>query len=124
MQPSIMERCDICGEGLRVGNSDGVVEWPGQPGPVKCSVLEQAGEQGLINVQQCPFLPYLVAEPCLCVPSDEVPGGMGMLGKGKKESAGISQKGMLGKGKGKGNPGKGKKEGTRPYPYRFQYDAA
>eukprot|EP00548_Thalassiothrix_antarctica_P001183 CAMPEP_0194139104 /NCGR_PEP_ID=MMETSP0152-20130528/8843_1 /TAXON_ID=1049557 /ORGANISM="Thalassiothrix antarctica, Strain L6-D1" /LENGTH=797 /DNA_ID=CAMNT_0038836853 /DNA_START=119 /DNA_END=2513 /DNA_ORIENTATION=+ len=63
--PSMVKgQCSVCGPGKEVGNPDAVFEFPGQPA-VSCFILQQAGEQGLIPLGQCVFLPTLL-EVCDC----------------------------------------------------------
>jgi hypothetical protein len=57
--------CSICGEGFCVGSPDAIFEFPGMS-PISCGNLEVAGATGYIPLDQCPFLPTLVAIPCSC----------------------------------------------------------
>mmetsp|Transcript_14753 Transcript_14753/g.16900 ORF Transcript_14753/g.16900 Transcript_14753/m.16900 type:complete len:134 (+) Transcript_14753:120-521(+) len=58
--------CSVCGEGKKVGNGLGIFAYPEQP-EVPCSLLESAGVNGLIPLEQCSQLPPLVTV-CECVP--------------------------------------------------------
>lgn len=57
--------CSVCGTGLQVGNPDTPLEIPRQYGQT-CGALEQAGENGLISLIDCPFLPQILLDPCDC----------------------------------------------------------
>lgn len=59
------EGCSICGDGLVVTRPDVIFAWPDQP-QVACGVLEEAGNDGLIPLDQCIILPDLVADDCGC----------------------------------------------------------
>jgi len=59
-------RCSVCGDGRQVGRLDGIFVFPGQP-IYRCGVLEQAGEDGEIPLDQCPFLVGLI-DVCECRP--------------------------------------------------------
>jgi hypothetical protein len=56
--------CSVCGEGLCVGNPSAIFIFTGQP-EVLCGDLEQAGIDGQVPLDQCPFLPNLVST-CKC----------------------------------------------------------
>ena len=62
---SVVAQCSVCGDGKQVGNPAAVFEFPGQPA-VPCDVLEAAGEQGAIQLDQCAFLPGLISDVCGC----------------------------------------------------------
>lgn len=62
------EGCSVCGPDMQVGNLDGIFSIPGQP-TVPCSLLELAGEAGVIPLDQCPFLPPLIQADCACEPA-------------------------------------------------------
>jgi len=57
--------CSVCGPGMCVTDFDAMFEFPGQP-TVRCSDLENAGLNGIVPLDQCGFLPGLVAEKCKC----------------------------------------------------------
>ena len=59
--------CSICGNGQIVINLDGIFAFPGQPA-VTCRTLELAGEQGLIPIDQCLYLPSVIRSICNCQP--------------------------------------------------------
>jgi len=59
--------CSVCGPGLTVGKPDGIFAFPGQP-MLQCSALENAGEEGLLPLDQCYFLPSLIMDVCGCAP--------------------------------------------------------
>lgn len=63
-QPS----CSVCGDGKKVGNTDGLVSFPGQAGQIPCGVLENMGTVGLIPPPQCDVLPQLISTVCECKP--------------------------------------------------------
>lgn len=63
--------CSVCGVGMCVTNPDGIFVFPDQP-TTPCGILEDAGFGGAIPLDQCPFLPGLVAEECGC--DSEIPG--------------------------------------------------
>jgi hypothetical protein len=63
--PSANTGCFICGDGLVVTKPETIFAFPGQP-QVPCGQLEEAGKTGLIPLEQCPFLPPLVADDCGC----------------------------------------------------------
>jgi len=58
------EGCSVCGDGKIVGNKDAIFEFEGQPS-IQCKSLEAAGEQGAIPLEQCAFLPSVIAV-CRC----------------------------------------------------------
>jgi hypothetical protein len=58
--------CQICGDGLKVTNPDGVVIIPTQPDRT-CAVLLEAAAIGNINPSQCHLLHPFVLGPCGCV---------------------------------------------------------
>jgi hypothetical protein len=51
--------CAVCGVGECVLFPDEIFYFPGQP-DVSCDVLKIAGLNGLIPLDQCPFLPDLI----------------------------------------------------------------
>jgi hypothetical protein len=57
--------CSICGEGLKVGFPDAVFIFPEQPA-VACGILEAAGLNGVIPLNECALLPELVEGLCEC----------------------------------------------------------
>ena len=59
--------CNVCGDGLAVGIPDAIFEFPSQP-TLPCSILETAGQDGLIPAEQCKFLPSLLKDLCGCEP--------------------------------------------------------
>lgn len=61
--------CSICGEGKRVTNKGGVFAFPDQPS-VGCVALEAAGLEGIIPLDECPYLPSLVVHDCGCEPCE------------------------------------------------------
>jgi len=63
--PEVFE-CQICGDGLRVTNPDGVVEIPTQPNRT-CAELLDAAVMGHINPNQCFLLHPFVQAPCECI---------------------------------------------------------
>jgi hypothetical protein len=56
--------CYVCGSNLCVGDPDAIFAFPGQP-RVPCGVLEEAGFDGLIPLDQCQLLSTLV-DICKC----------------------------------------------------------
>ena len=60
------ESCSVCGEGMEVGNPDGLVVFPGQAGQIPCGILENMGKLGLIPAPQCAVLPQLIGITCEC----------------------------------------------------------
>jgi len=61
-QPS----CSVCGDGMKVGNPDASVSFPGQAGQIPCGVLQNMGTVGLIPPPQCAVLPQLISTICEC----------------------------------------------------------
>mmetsp|Transcript_1607 Transcript_1607/g.2395 ORF Transcript_1607/g.2395 Transcript_1607/m.2395 type:complete len:282 (-) Transcript_1607:107-952(-) len=61
-QPS----CSVCGDGMKVGNPDASVSFPGQAGQIPCDVLQNMGTVGLIPPPQCAVLPQLISTICEC----------------------------------------------------------
>ncbi len=61
-QPS----CSVCGDGMKVGNPDAAVSFPGQDGQIPCGTLENMGTVGLIPPAQCAVLPQLISTVCEC----------------------------------------------------------
>jgi hypothetical protein len=58
--------CSVCGsDGVCITIPDGIFGFPGQP-PVECRLLQNAGLNGEIPLDQCPFLSGLVNEVCGC----------------------------------------------------------
>jgi len=57
--------CSVCGDNKFVSNSDAIFAFPGQP-TVPCGLLETSGLNGLIPLDQCPFLPTLISDTCGC----------------------------------------------------------
>ena len=57
--------CSVCGEGQCVVNPDALFAYPGQPSTA-CGELQNAGFNGLITVDQCPYLSDLIKEDCQC----------------------------------------------------------
>jgi hypothetical protein len=58
--------CSICGDGRCISNGDGIFSFPGYP-DVQCRFLQDYGYDGTIPLEQCPYLPQLVAAACDCV---------------------------------------------------------
>ena len=58
-------QCSVCGEGMAISAADAIFEFPGQPS-VECAILQEAGCQGLVPIDQCAFLPALIGS-CVCV---------------------------------------------------------
>lgn len=52
-------QCSVCGDGKEVGNEDAIFSFPGQTS-APCKTLQQAGYDGIIPLDTCPFLPGLV----------------------------------------------------------------
>jgi hypothetical protein len=48
-----------------VGSPDVIFAFPGFPA-VACGALQQAGYEGTVPLSQCPFLPALVKDDCVC----------------------------------------------------------
>jgi hypothetical protein len=65
--------CSVCGEGQCVTNPDAIFSFPGQP-VVECGVLEIAGFNGQVPLDQCPLLVGLIGPICEC--GDSIPGTM------------------------------------------------
>jgi hypothetical protein len=63
--------CNICGDGMRVTDPEGVVVIPTQPDRT-CSELEHAASVGNINANQCRLLHPFVLTPCGCTDEDSV----------------------------------------------------
>eukprot|EP00548_Thalassiothrix_antarctica_P006610 CAMPEP_0194131662 /NCGR_PEP_ID=MMETSP0152-20130528/2387_1 /TAXON_ID=1049557 /ORGANISM="Thalassiothrix antarctica, Strain L6-D1" /LENGTH=547 /DNA_ID=CAMNT_0038826519 /DNA_START=25 /DNA_END=1668 /DNA_ORIENTATION=- len=63
--PTPSDGCSICGPGLCVTAEKAIFSFPGQP-TVPCGQLQEAGYDGVIPLDQCPFLPSLVKEKCGC----------------------------------------------------------
>jgi len=64
--PSIPDTgCSVCGPGLCVGDPGAIFIFPEQPS-VACGVLEVAGINGDVPLDQCGFLPSLVVDTCDC----------------------------------------------------------
>lgn len=60
--------CSICGDGLRVGSPDAIVEFqPGQSWS-PCGEIEAAGAHGLIPQGECQSLIPLIYDTCKCIP--------------------------------------------------------
>lgn len=57
--------CSICGPCMCVGNPDAIFAFPGQPAFL-CGELQDAGFDGFIPFDQCPFLPDLIGDLCGC----------------------------------------------------------
>ena len=77
------ESCSVCGEGMEVGNPDGLVVFPGQAGQIPCGILENMGKLGLIPAPQCAVLPQLIGITCECqsstgptIPATSTPGSI------------------------------------------------
>ena len=66
---AVNSQCSVCGDGQEVGAPDTIFAFSGQPG-VRCDVLEQSGETGLIPANQCGWLPKLIADTCRCQPTE------------------------------------------------------
>jgi hypothetical protein len=59
------QQCSVCGDGKVVTLPDVIFAFPAHPA-VPCGQLEQAGFLGQIPVEQCDFLPPLIADVCGC----------------------------------------------------------
>ena len=59
-QPS----CSICGDGMKVGNLNAAVSFPGQAGQIPCGTLQNMGTVGLIPPAQCAVLSQLISTVC------------------------------------------------------------
>jgi len=57
--------CSVCGPSMCVTDFDAVFTFPGEPS-VACGVLEKAGIDGFVPLDQCGFLPSLVKDKCKC----------------------------------------------------------
>ena len=75
--------CSVCGDGMEVGNPDGLVVFPGQAGQIPCGILENMGKLGLIPAPQCAVLPQLIGISCECqsstgptIPATTTPGSI------------------------------------------------
>ena len=60
--------CSVCGDGQKVGNPDAIFSFPGRypDAAVTCGDLEKIGRIGQIPLDQCGFLPPIIAEICKC----------------------------------------------------------
>lgn len=58
--------CSVCGEDMEVGDSGGLVTFPGQIGSIPCGILQNMGKVGLIPRAQCEVLPQLISATCKC----------------------------------------------------------
>jgi len=91
-QPS----CSVCGDGMKVGNPDASVSFPGTAGQIPCGVLQNMGTVGLIPPPQCAVLPQLISTICECEsttpPTTTVPPTT--TTKGTKPASGKSGKSM------------------------------
>lgn len=65
--------CSVCGEGMCVTFPNDLFVFPGQP-ITKCSVLQEAGYNGTISIDQCPFVPNLILSSGSCGCGSSVPG--------------------------------------------------
>jgi Leucine-rich repeat (LRR) protein len=64
--PSIPDNgCSICGDNRCITQPDTIFKFPGQP-EVRCGALQDAGETGLVPLDQCRFLPGLIDDICGC----------------------------------------------------------
>jgi hypothetical protein len=61
-------QCSVCGDGTKVTNGDAIFVFPGQPA-ASCTVLQEAGQSGLIPIAQCGFLPPIISI-CECAPGE------------------------------------------------------
>jgi len=70
-----VEGCSICGDGKKVTAPDAIFEFPGQPS-VPCGILETAGKNGQIPLDQCGLILPLIGM-CECgtngVPPTDAP---------------------------------------------------
>ena len=57
--------CSVCGDNLCVTNPDAIFMFVNQP-DVACGVLQDAGLNGAVPLDQCPFLPSLIGPLCGC----------------------------------------------------------
>mmetsp|Transcript_2142 Transcript_2142/g.3078 ORF Transcript_2142/g.3078 Transcript_2142/m.3078 type:complete len:83 (+) Transcript_2142:920-1168(+) len=62
------EACSVCGDGKVVTAPNAMFEFPNQPS-VPCKILEHAGMNGYIPLDQCVFLPPLLTM-CGCAPTE------------------------------------------------------
>jgi len=62
--------CSVCGDGKAVTAPSAVFSFPSQP-PIPCGMLQDAGMNGYIPLEQCVFLPPLLTM-CGCAPSEYV----------------------------------------------------
>jgi len=74
--------CSVCGDGKAITKPDAIFAFPGQP-VVACGDLEKAGEEGVVPLSQCGFLPALIKDTCGC---EDLDGGCSVCGDGKKVS--------------------------------------
>lgn len=64
--PAVSAPCSVCGAGHRIGNPDAIFSFPGVSSNLTCGSLEKAGEDGLISVLDCLYLPSLLVDECQC----------------------------------------------------------
>lgn len=57
--------CNICGPDMMIGDRDGLIIIPGRQNRT-CGELQDLGDEGLINEDQCSELVPLMQEPCDC----------------------------------------------------------
>mmetsp|Transcript_19748 Transcript_19748/g.32750 ORF Transcript_19748/g.32750 Transcript_19748/m.32750 type:complete len:299 (-) Transcript_19748:308-1204(-) len=111
--PTIVDFCSVCGYDMKVGNSDAIFNFPGQP-LISCGVLEEAGAVGEFDPAACALLPILAEQVCECessayyapsapqyAPIAPVVAG----GKGGKGGKGGGKGGMMMAGSGDGKGG-------------------
>ena len=62
--------CSVCGDGQKVGNPYTIFSFPGRypDAAVTCGDLEKVGRIGQIPLDQCGFLPPIIAAICKCGP--------------------------------------------------------
>jgi hypothetical protein len=62
--------CSVCGDGQNFGNPYTIFSFPGRypDAAVTCGDLEEAGRKGQIPLDQCGFLPPIIAAICKCGP--------------------------------------------------------
>lgn len=65
-----VDGCSVCGEGKKVSKPDEIFAFPQQP-VVACGALENAGRTGIVPLNECGFLPGLIADICGCIPESQ-----------------------------------------------------
>jgi hypothetical protein len=66
--------CSVCGFGLYVSKPEAIFAYPEQP-EAPCGMLQEAGLNGVIPLNNCPFLPALIFDVCGCagMPEPDTP---------------------------------------------------